>query len=263
MPDDNLPAPRQQSNALAIPAEWAELANFDDGSQTYRDHFGLAIPRLRSDFGRNGKGWIDDLSGEIVGKELTIVILAYPPSRAWWELSLDEGGGGGRPDCFSHDMLAPSQASTKRQAELCGACPHSRWGPDGERPRCSESVNVLAIDIKDERFFWLRFAGTALKPFQQYVSYLASKHRLPSFAAATHVVLKEETKGKYEFLVPQFEMVEQMEPAAVKPWREVARQAMASWQQIAEEMAEAEAGPFDTTATEKPRTVYAEGEQPF
>ena len=264
MTKDNLPA--QKKDGLAMPAEdpWADLRDaFDDGSALFRAHFGLTLPRLRSDFGRNGKGWVDDLTGD-THDELAIVLLAYPPSRQFWLKSIDEGTPG-PPDCRSTDMVAPLPDSPEIQSTACAVCPHAQWGEDeatGERvkPACQESVNVVAYDTKEPRqFLWLRFAGTALKPFKNYVSALTSRG-MPHFAVVTEVKLEEVKKGSLQWLVPHFSIGAELTPAEVAPLREVAQQAMQAFDQVVEEMntTERQAGggdPFSDEAIARDRQV--------
>lgn len=249
----NLPAQVEGSASPAVQDadEWALMrSEFSDGSQAFKDHFGLSIPRFKTDFGRNGLGFVDGLSGESF-KELEVVLLAYPPSRAWWEVSIEDGGGG-TPDCRSHDMIVPDPTSPNRQAPTCAACPHSKWGDNRERPACAESVNVVAYETPYERngvaggdrFVWLRFAGTGLKPFKDYISYLESR-RMVSFAVTTKVTLEENSRDALRWLTPKFAMGERLTPDQVRPMRDVAKAAMEAWREVADEMVEAEAGPFD------------------
>jgi hypothetical protein len=241
------------STDVATIDEWAAMAaSFDDGTQTFIERFGLSMPRLRSDFGRNGKGWIDDLTGEAVD-DLTIVILAMPPSRAFWIKTLDEGGSGGPPDCSSKANFRderPDDNVPVRQSPSCRTCEHAQWieHDDGtaERPRCAESINVLAHDATGERgMFWLRFAGTGIAPFRNYISALLAR-KLPAFAVETHVTLTTKTRDRLEWLVPVFQPGETLTPAEVQPYREVAEKAMQAWASIADEMAANEEGGTST-----------------
>lgn len=270
---DNLPA-KAAPGGLDTQREdpWAELRNaFDDGSQAFRDHFGLSLPRLRSDFGRNGRGWVDDLTGE-VRDHLAIVLLAYPPSRQFWKKSIDEGEPG-PPDCRSIDMVAPLPDVPDRQSESCATCPMSQWGEDEAtgkrlRPRCQESVNVVAYDtVEPRQFLWLRFGGTALKPFKSYISALTSRG-VPHFGVVTEVKLEEVKDGSLQWLVPHFSIGTELTPVEVAPLRDVARQAMAAFEQVSAEMdaAEAKAGPFDDDAKVVDGVVVSEGDpgtEPF
>jgi hypothetical protein len=248
---DNLPEKAPEPGALATTDDpWAELRDkFDDGSRLYREHFGLTLPRLRSDFGKNGKGWVDDLTGE-AKDHLSIVILAYPPTRQYWIKSIDDGEPG-PPDCRSLDMAVPLPDVPERQAETCAACPHSQWktGEDGERikPRCQETVNVIAFDTEVGQYVWLRFGGTALKPFGKYISALASRQNMPSFAIITEVALKEDRNGSLQWLVPQFSLGDALTPDQVVPMREMAEKAMKAFELVTEEMstAERQAGGFE------------------
>lgn len=242
-------------NGVALPTEdpWADLrAAFDDGSQRFREHIGVSLPRLRSDFGRGGKGWIDELTGESYA-ELDIAILAYPPQRTFWVKSLDESGGASTPpDCKSWDMLKPDPSSPDKQAEKCSACPNSQWGSDpkgGDGKACKESVAVIAYDFPRDQFLWMRFGGTALKPFKNYISALTGR-RLPAFSVRTKVTLKPESEGTFQWLVPVFTITEYLKPDGVRPLREVAAVAMAAHQSVMDEMATDERMPTAQVAAE-------------
>lgn len=282
MTTDNLPA-KAAPSGLATPTEdpWAELrVAFDDGSQLYREHFGLSLPRLRSDFGKNGKGWVDDLSGE-AKDHLSIVILAYPPSRQFWIKGIDEGEPG-PPDCRSLDMFVPLDNVPDKQCDACLTCPHSQWGYDEEKgkaikPRCQESVNVIAFDTEVGQFVWLRFGGTALKPFGKYISALASRKNLPSYAVVTEITLKEKVEGNLQWYVPIFSLGDPLTPADVAPMREVAEKAMKAFEQVSEEMDAAERkadnDPFsddnigrevvDADAVDKAKAAFGDGTEEF
>lgn len=286
---DVTPSPAgEPSAALAVPEpgshgelatadEWAELETFDDGSQKFREHFGLAVPRLRSDFGKNGQGWVDDLTGETID-HFNGVILAVPPTRQWWEKTIDEGGGGTPPECRSINMLTPTEDSPKKQSDSCITCPHAKWGEteDGRtvRPRCGEAINVLAYDGERDLFCWLRFGGTGIKPFKLYLSALASR-RWKHYQLVTEITLRQEKDGILNWLVPEFHLGQQLTVEQVRPMRELAKMAMDSWATVAQEMAtearahgegQEGAGPFDgdqAGGTPKGKVDMGPGEEPF
>lgn len=250
-------ATTDSTTTLAVPDDWTALAGaFDDGSAAFVEHFGLTMPRLRSDFGRNGQGWVDDLTGEAT-RELRIVILAQPPSRTFWLKSIDEGGGGGRPDCKSTNLLAnrPDEGVPEPQSAKCSACPHSQWGEaeDGTpvKPACSEAVNVLAFDLDNERYVWLAFRGMSISPYRKYVSAIYSRKLVP-FAVETKVSLKDAERGSLKFLVAQFAIGDPVPLELAAELRGVAQKAMATWESEADAMA---------AADEAPR--FSAGDEPF
>lgn len=268
-----------QSTELAVPVadQWQSLAGaFDDGTAAFINHFGLTMPRLRSDFGRNGKGWVDDLTGDTTD-HLRIVILAQPPSRTFWLKSLDDGGGG-RPDCKSTNLLAdrPDDNVPEPQSAKCSTCPHSQWGEaeDGSpiKPACSEAVNVLAYDLDGERYVWLAFRGMSINPFQKYVSALYSRKMVP-FGVETVVTLDEKEKGSLKFLVAKFAIGPALDFELATELRGVAKKAMATWQSEAEAMAASEViteareseGPFDSPPPSDgdPGPQYADENETF
>ena len=220
--------------------QWSELPAFDDGTAAFVEHFGLTAPRLKTDFGKNGNGFVDEQTGE-KRDQLNLVMLAFPPSRSYWAKQLSEGGAmGDPPDCRSTfgALTVPDADAPDRQAETCAACPHSQWD-NGEPPRCTEAVNVFAFDRDVDSYYWLRFKRTSLKPFRAYVSSLLSKGR-PLFSVMTNIKLKDATRDGFAWLVPAFTRGEDLAPADVAPMREVAMSAMKSWTAVAEEMAAAE-----------------------
>lgn len=245
---DLTPAVADHTPVLPTDDPWKELRDeFDDGSELFKQVFGLTLPRLKSDFGRNGKGWVDSLTGEARNR-LVLCILAYPPTRAWWEKSLDESGGEvTQPDCRSVDMIVPTASSPQPQSEKCATCPHSQWGSDrkgGRGKDCGEAANVLAYDFEGDQTVWVQFGSTALTPFKKYVSALAAR-RLPTFAVLTQVTLHEVKEGNLVWLVPDFSIMVDEEtgehailtPEQVKPLRDIAKNAMADWRTVGEEMA--------------------------
>lgn len=249
------------STEVAVPStdEWGDMAaEFDDGSEAFVEHFGLAMPRLKTDFGRNGKGWVDDLTGGSM-TELRIVILAQPPSRTFWHKTIDEGGGGSIPDCKSTNLLAdaPDDNVPDPQAPKCSACQWSQWAEDldGKRikPKCSEAVNVLAYDVPGEKFMWIPFRGTSISPYRKYVSALMSR-RIPIFGVETHVTLTAEKSGSLEWLVAKFDIGGPLEPAIVRPLREMAKRAMQTWESAADDLAATagEVTPADVPLNEEP-----------
>lgn len=255
--------PATTSSAPAVPTEdpWAELkAAFDDGSASFREHIGLMLPRLRSDFGKNGAGWIDDLTGETF-RELDITVLAFPPQRTFWLKSLDEAEGeSGPPDCKSWDMRFPDPSSPDRQAASCAECPWSKWGSDlkgGDGKACKESVAVIAYDWQNDRFVGLRFASTAMKPFRLFVSAMESRRR-PVFSVRASVTLEKQTKARLEWLVPKFTVDQYLTPEDARPLREVAAVAMEAWRSALEDLAQAEEmAPQDVAA------AFDASEEPF
>lgn len=255
---DNLPA-KPETNGVALPTEdpfagFRGMADdFDDGSRRYVEHFGLSLPRIKTDFGKGGEGFVhpDGLTTE----GLDVVLLAFPPSRTFWLKGLDETGGGEPPDCKSFDMAAPDPESPHRQAPTCAVCPHSRWTTtdSGERvgPKCEEAVNCFIYDTETKGFAWLRFKRTALKPFRSYVSTLRARS-VPFYAVVTEIRLEKHEEGAKKWLVPAFSIGTALTPAEVAPMREVAEGAMASFSQVVDVLAAEDSEPVDGEVVGEP-----------
>lgn len=245
-PDLSKPTP----NAVE---QWAELPAFDDGTAAFVEHFGLTAPRLKTDFGKNGSGFVDEQTGE-KRDQLNLVMLAFPPSRAWWLVPLNEGGSpGDPPSCYSTAgaLTVPDPDVPDRQSATCTSCEHAKW-IDGAKPACEEAVNLFVFDQDTEGYYWMRFHRTALKPFRAYVSSLLSKKK-PLFSVVTKVTTAAGDKKKgFDYLVPVFAEGDALKPADVAPMREVAQSAMKQWTAVAEEMAAAERGGDGATTEDSP-----------
>jgi len=80
---------------------------------------------------------------------LDIVILraSAHPSKAWYEGAYQEGNMG-PPDCWSTNGVVPDQASPKRQAKQCAACPHNIWGSKINRDTGQATRGKACMDMK-------------------------------------------------------------------------------------------------------------------
>lgn len=76
-----------------------------------------------------------------------IIVTDFRP-RTWWESSMEEGGAGQRPDCYSPDAITPAADSPKRQAKTCAECPNSKFGShvNGRGQACSQKAIVIVIE---------------------------------------------------------------------------------------------------------------------
>jgi hypothetical protein len=88
-----------------------------------------------------------------VSKYFDFVILRKNPgkSHTWYEKGYNPGSDGS-PDCVSTDGIAPDDASTKPQSELCDLCPRYEWKmqPNGRKGRaCQDSLRLAVLPMPE------------------------------------------------------------------------------------------------------------------
>ena len=112
-------------------------------------------------------------------------------SKVWYAKGFVEGVEE-KPDCFSHDGVAPDSAVEAPQAKKCAVCPKNQWGSKvdegGKKLKaCSDSrrVAIANPDAVDEPML-LRVPPASLKPLAEYGQALA-KRGVPYNAVVTRI----------------------------------------------------------------------------
>lgn len=267
----------ENAGVLALPSNdpWAQI---DTGFVGDRDHSEATpiIPRLMFNANK-GYGFIDELTSDVIGEgsAITCSWLAWSESRAFW--AEEFGKGDKQPDCRSINMVVPEEGVPNRQAETCGACPHSKWsGDDG--PACGTRVNVLlwliAVDGDTSaggRITRTAFRGIAVKHVRRYLGFFASKGvKLPPMSRITTIKVAAEDTEFGEKLVPAFHIGEPVPFEEAQPLIVAREEFLAEWRsQLADDLARPEAagdvvpsGPIDVEGS---RVEYGpdEDEEPF
>lgn len=86
----------------------------------------------------------------------------------------------------------------------CEQCPFSVWNGD-EPPLCSNAYVVIAARNGDpEDLVQIRFKGTGIKPFRQWVSRKLAPKRLPMYFFAVHLEAEEHTGPSRKWWQPVF-----------------------------------------------------------
>lgn len=111
---------------------------------------------------------------------LSVVIVGVAPqiSKQWYEKKFTEGDDAS-PDCFSLDGVAPDDASPKKQATACQACPRNVWGSriteNGKKAKeCQDSRRIAVVpsgDILNESYggpMLLRIPPTSLANYATF-----------------------------------------------------------------------------------------------
>jgi hypothetical protein len=167
---------------LAVPDNFDDI---DDGLDAVVEQFGRVIPRIVT----NGKfgypAMTDEPTGDVI-ESARLTILGSTVGRAWWQGDKPEKGKA--PDCRSFDCETadPESPAIKENniggddqpSGFCPTCPLGQFGPDGERPACKQSAQVLVFDHENEGIRILRVSGTSIKRFNKYVQSFRTSKKL-------------------------------------------------------------------------------------
>lgn len=170
-----------------------------------------------------------------------------------------------KPDCYSHDGVAPAADAQQPQSKSCATCVHNQWGSriteDGKKAKSCSDVKRLAIaplgDIEDAMM--LRIPAMSLRAWDDYVSGLKRRGLAPTLVAT-------ELSFDYTVAYPAltFKAVGVLPPEAqaqVKAAREsdtVLAIVDASMNEVAEHEQDAEQGPVVATEAGAPAKATEE-----
>lgn len=128
-----------------------------------------------------------------VATSINVVILKANAglSKVWYAKNFVEGSDA-KPDCFSHDGVAPDPSVENPQAKKCAICPKNQWGSkvseEGKKLKACQDSRRLAIANPDEldNPILLRAPAATLKPLAEYGESLA-KRGVPYNAVVTKI----------------------------------------------------------------------------
>lgn len=153
-----------------------------------------------------------------VATSINVVILKANPnlSKVWYAKNFVEGSDA-KPDCFSHDGIAPDPSVEKPVAKKCSTCPKNEWGSkiteEGKKAKACADSRRLAIANPDQidNPILLRCPAATLKPLAEYGSELA-KRNIPYSAVVTKIGFdREAASPKLTFKAVGFLTEEQYE----------------------------------------------------
>jgi len=143
---------------------------------------------------------VTTLQGEESEKTVTGVIVLARDSRAYWEKSLEEGGGNQPPDCHSNDGIV----GIGTPGGDCVKCPLAQFGSDTKvvsgatvkgRGQACKAIRQLFLLRGDSLLpMVLPLPPTSLKAAKQYMLRLAGQG-VPYWAAVTKVGLEAATNA--------------------------------------------------------------------
>lgn len=119
-------------------------------------------------------------------KEVTGIIIHQRDQRAYWKLSMDEGGSGNPPDCSSLDC----KVGVGDPGGPCHLCALSKFDSTGEPPPCKQMRLLFLLRPGCYLPDVVQVPPSSLKNAAQYMLSLASK-ALPYFAVETTIGLEK------------------------------------------------------------------------
>lgn len=134
------------------------------------------------------------------------VIVFHKTTRAFWHKSLDEGGGGTPPDCWSDDAITGhGDIAANVPGAACAKCPMAQFGTknDGDgRGQACKLVKLLFVLTPDEMLpKVLQLPPTSFKAAKKFMIGLASR-AIPYYGVTVKIGLAQETNPdglKYSF----------------------------------------------------------------
>lgn len=153
------------------------------------------------------------------------------------------------PLCVSDDADWPrsqDQARSVQAGPSCAQCPFSKFGPNGEPPKCSETWNFLGWKYGTDMPFLYRAQGNAISPSRNFVRpfYFQKK---PLFTALVSLTTKRTENAKGVFYIPVFQY-QPLPPDDLPTYMEMA-QALAGWRAAGDVDVDYEARASAPTAT--------------
>lgn len=132
---------------------------------------------------------VPGVEGEEIVKELEGVILHQQLVRSYWKNSIDEGGGGNPPDCYSPDSIK----GIGDPGFECATCPFAQFGSDDrERGQACKQMRMIAL-LRPGMFLptIVVVPPSSLKNTKQYLFRLAAKNT-PVWGVVTKLTLEQD-----------------------------------------------------------------------
>lgn len=142
---------------------------------------------------------VSTLQGEDSEKTISGVIVLARDSRAYWQKSMEEGGGSQPPDCHSNDGIIGIANPGVNAGGDCVKCPLAQFGSDSKivngatvqgRGQACKAIRQLFLLRGDSLLpVVLPLPPTSLKAAKQYMLRLAGQG-VPYWAAVTKIGLE-------------------------------------------------------------------------
>ena len=216
-----------QEVARQAPTELMVLsseASLETVQEAISEHVGVggitefAFDRIKIPSGGGLSFTVNTLEGEEMVKSITGVIVLARDARAYWEQSMEEGGGNQPPDCHSND----GSVGIGNPGGDCAKCPFSQFGSDtkvvkgvtvaGKGQACKAIRGLFLLTGNSLLPTVLSLPPTSLKAIKQYMLRLAGQG-VPYWSVYTKIGLeKSKNDGGVEYAKATFTFVGKLSP---------------------------------------------------
>lgn len=193
---------------------------------------------------------IPTLEGEESVKELEGIIVAWQAPRVFWEMGLDESGGGQPPDCSSPDgeygLGRFQPGSPEHPQGTCDSCPMNQWGSAGDGGRgkgCRELRALYMIRPGGILPIVVSAPPTSIVPIRKYMVRLAAE-AIPYYGVVTALALEQQSQGAFRWSTVKPRMVARLTADETE-------QAQAYGKQLADQLPRSSATPPPVAASEE------------
>lgn len=200
MPDDQFPVLFGGANMSRVMEE-----NFGPDGVRPED-----LDRINLPAGGATSWEIPSLSGMDTEKALDGIILHWTRPRTFWKTSIEDGGGGSPPDCFSNDgdvgIGAYGPGSELNISGACQTCPMDQWGSDpsgGRGKGCREGRLLYMLRPNDVIPVAVGLPVSSIQPLRKYFLRLASASK-SFYEVVTRLELERKEDGgmRWSVVVP-------------------------------------------------------------
>lgn len=167
---------------------------------------------------------VEGPEGESAPTEIVGVVVCHQSRRTFWAKGIDEGEGGGPPDCWSPNGIVGhgTMASRPEVGGQCARCPKSQFGSgmkDGKPTKgqaCSQRKALFIVPTDSILPIYLSLPPTSLGALKSYLTGLIGK-RLPITGVVTRISLvKEKNSGGTAYAEAKFSIVGVLDEATTK-----------------------------------------------
>lgn len=148
------------------------------------------------------------------------IIVYHREPRAYWEQSIDEGGGNNPPDCSSVD----GKFGVGNPGGDCETCPMAEWGSkdhgESRGQACKQMKLIFLLRPESLLPMALFLPPTSIKPVRQYLLGLASEGKHYSSAVTRLSLVKERSADGIEYAKVKLTRLSTLDDEQVRGVRE-------------------------------------------
>lgn len=150
------------------------------------------------------KGKRFSIAGEKIGTQMDAVVVASAYENVYYDSPYDPDNIES-PACFAvqqltEDGMKPHPKAPRPQANSCAECPFNQWGSAkvGKGKACKNNRRLLLMPYNDatgvqvDQIATLKIPPMSIKSWSNYVKVLASRFKIPYFAAATTFTIDDD-----------------------------------------------------------------------